>query len=108
MFHLAVAPLEEPRGIQTHRFFISREISCIEQLRLYSAEDGDVMFQWTVVLDLELDDGRRDCCRGCSYRIHETLCFTQPQESSLRWMFQFSFFKKWTLVLDQEFVNFST
>ncbi|GFW89610.1 hypothetical protein TNCV_1024941 [Trichonephila clavipes] len=58
-----------PRGIQTHRFFISREISCIEQLRLYSAEDGDVMFQWTVVLDLELDDGRRDCCRGCSYRI---------------------------------------
>ncbi|GFT56625.1 hypothetical protein TNCV_1469801 [Trichonephila clavipes] len=58
-----------PRGIQTHRFFISREISCIEQLRLYSAEDGDVMFQWTVVLDLELEVGRRDCCRGCSYRI---------------------------------------
>ncbi|GFT02999.1 integrase catalytic domain-containing protein [Trichonephila clavipes] len=50
-----------PRGIQTHRFFISREIYCIEQLRLYSAEDCDVMLQWTVVLDLEFDDGRRDC-----------------------------------------------
>ncbi|GFW71311.1 hypothetical protein TNCV_537291 [Trichonephila clavipes] len=48
-----------PRGIQTHRFFISREIYCIEQLRLYGAEDCDVMLQWTVVLDLEFDDGRR-------------------------------------------------
>ncbi|GFS54693.1 hypothetical protein TNCV_2749591 [Trichonephila clavipes] len=38
-----------------------REIYCIEQLRLYSAEDCDVMLQWTVVLDLEFDDGRRDC-----------------------------------------------
>ncbi|GFV21227.1 hypothetical protein TNCV_4268601 [Trichonephila clavipes] len=61
-----------PRGIQTHRFFISREIYCIEQLRLYSAEDGDVMLQWTVVLDLEFDDGRRNCCHGCSYRISFT------------------------------------
>ncbi|GFX93193.1 integrase catalytic domain-containing protein [Trichonephila clavipes] len=50
-----------PGGIQTHRFFISREIYCIEQLRLYGAEDCDVMLQWTVVLDLEIDDGRRDC-----------------------------------------------
>ncbi|GFT06760.1 hypothetical protein TNCV_643141 [Trichonephila clavipes] len=33
------------------------EIYCIEQLRLYSAEDCDVMLQWTVVLDLEFDDG---------------------------------------------------
>ncbi|GFV18716.1 retrovirus-related Pol polyprotein from transposon 17.6 [Trichonephila clavipes] len=50
-----------PRGIQTHRFFISREIYCIEQLRLYNAEDCDVMLQWTVVLAQEFDDGRRDC-----------------------------------------------
>ncbi|GFW46970.1 retrovirus-related Pol polyprotein from transposon opus [Trichonephila clavipes] len=50
-----------PRGIRTHRFFISREIYCIGQLRLYGAEDCDVMLQWTVVLDLEFDDGRRDC-----------------------------------------------
>ncbi|GFW26826.1 hypothetical protein TNCV_1376691 [Trichonephila clavipes] len=49
------------RGIQTHRFFISREIYCIEQLRLYNAEDCDVMLQWTVVLAQEFDDGRRDC-----------------------------------------------
>ncbi|GFW14678.1 hypothetical protein TNCV_1561411 [Trichonephila clavipes] len=55
-----------PRGIQTHRFFISREIYCIGQLRLYGAEDCDVMLQWTVVLDLEFDDGRRDCLGyGC-------------------------------------------
>ncbi|GFX21034.1 hypothetical protein TNCV_2045101 [Trichonephila clavipes] len=60
MFHLAFAPLEEPRGSQTHRFFISREIYCIEQLRLYNAEDCDVMLQWTVVLAQEFDDGRRD------------------------------------------------
>ncbi|GFW91328.1 integrase catalytic domain-containing protein [Trichonephila clavipes] len=38
-----------------------REIYCIEQLRLYSAEDCDVMLQWTIVLDLEFDEGRRDC-----------------------------------------------
>ncbi|GFW52615.1 hypothetical protein TNCV_2391951 [Trichonephila clavipes] len=50
-----------PRGIQTHRFFISREISCIEQLRLYNAEDCDIMLQWTVVLPQEFDDGRQDC-----------------------------------------------
>ncbi|GFW35651.1 hypothetical protein TNCV_4435021 [Trichonephila clavipes] len=50
-----------PRGIQTHRFFISREIYCIEQLGLYNAEDCDVMLQWTVVLAQEFDDGRRDC-----------------------------------------------
>ncbi|GFX12264.1 hypothetical protein TNCV_63101 [Trichonephila clavipes] len=49
------------RGIQTHRFFISREIYCIEQLCLYNAEDCDVMLQWTVVLAQEFDDGRRDC-----------------------------------------------
>ncbi|GFX38048.1 hypothetical protein TNCV_3836471 [Trichonephila clavipes] len=59
MFHLAFAPLEEPPRIQTHRFFISREIYCIEQLRLYNAEDCDVMLQWTVVLAQEFDDGRR-------------------------------------------------
>ncbi|GFT99130.1 hypothetical protein TNCV_3794801 [Trichonephila clavipes] len=50
-----------PRGIQTHRFFIPREIYCIEQLRLYNAEDCDVMLQLTVVLAQEFDDGRRDC-----------------------------------------------
>ncbi|GFW14676.1 hypothetical protein TNCV_1561391 [Trichonephila clavipes] len=52
-----------PRGIQTHRFFISREIYCIGQLRLYGAEDCDVMLQWTVVLDLDfvnLKEGRSD------------------------------------------------
>ncbi|GFX70840.1 hypothetical protein TNCV_1338021 [Trichonephila clavipes] len=50
-----------PRGIRTHRFFISREIYCIEQLRLYNPEDCEVMLQWTVVLAQEFDDGRRDC-----------------------------------------------
>ncbi|GFV23224.1 hypothetical protein TNCV_2009601, partial [Trichonephila clavipes] len=66
MFHLAFAPLEEPPRIQTHRFFISREIYCIEQLRLYNAEDCDVMLQWTVVLAQEFDDGRRDCWKRIS------------------------------------------
>ncbi|GFS91412.1 hypothetical protein TNCV_4548081 [Trichonephila clavipes] len=76
-----------PRGIQTHRFFISREIYCIEQLRLYSAEDCDVMLQWTFVLDLEFDDGRRTVELLSWLQItelHVTLCFTQPQDSSLR------------------------
>ncbi|GFW76044.1 hypothetical protein TNCV_3751871 [Trichonephila clavipes] len=67
-----------PAGIQTHRFFISREIYCIEQLRLYSAEDCDVMLQWTVVLDLEFDDGRRTVVMVAVTELHVTLCFTQP------------------------------